>query len=513
MRRMNPPQRTATLIHPTPMNPFRYTLQAVLSMALLSSAFSQSTLDGRPWLLRLEHTGGTTLNGVPYRSSTRLLASWPPSPNPLAEHRMWVVDEGTGECRDIRLPGPTTEYILEDLKAETVYTVELRSVLPSGRVQSHFRAQAQTPRETWQLRGTGNTMDSCDIIVSDGNVLAWPILYGADAPAALAGRVRLYYKIFPKYDDRAACALGITSGLATSNPDSVAYFDTEPGFGLRQPNAGTPLVEQVAATHGVPMSASMGGGIRLFFEAKGKDKKTRYMYLDSQDGEYGQDFHPDSPTIVQRKSDYNTGGPAEPTLVIGVKGNPNDSTTGMINARQSKMGWPNLDQWRWDGKVGTFIVVTGQDSCGTTTDGLFHGKWNGSTFDITQDAGGCPIPVAQHGHGPVLQHLGDYRYKLYWEDSTNGKTGKPLHQIYANAALTGSPTTVELGDFESEFQAREVDFLWPDGTLLDVDSESALGDHAILCPDGTIDVQVMYLNLTPVSGPFVGLGMAVLLNP
>ena len=48
--------------------------------------------------------------------------------------------------------------------------------------------------------------------------------------------------------------------------------------------------------------------------------------------------------------------------------------------------------------------------------------------------------------------------------------------------------------------------------------ESGLGDHVILCPDGTLDVQVMYVNLggkdnSQAPSASTGVGMAVLVNP
>ena len=45
-----------------------------------------------------------------------------------------------------------------------------------------------------------------------------------------------------------------------------------------------------------------------------------------------------------------------------------------------------------------------------------------------------------------------------------------------------------------------------------------LGDHVILCPDGTLDVQVMYVNLggkdnSQAPSVSTGVRMAVLVNP
>ena len=66
--------------------------------------------------------------------------------------------------------------------------------------------------------------------------------------------------------------------------------------------------------------------------------------------------------------------------------------------------------------------------------------------------------------------------------------------------------------------AREVRFLWPDGSKLDAEEESGLGDHMIFMPTGSNEEQYMYLNLGGFDNadwlqPSSGLGMSILLNP
>ncbi len=491
----------------------------LLAAALFTApALAQVSGDIFPARISLEQTGGGSVGATTYASSTKLLASWLPSRVPLAKFQLWLTDESTGGRTDFLLPGTAVQFLLEDLKSDTLYTVDLLPILLTGRKLGVLSASATTPRETWHLKGTGNDYQTCDHIIDDSNVLAWPFRYGPGAPANLLGKVRLYHKPSFALDPRPSVAIGITPGVATSDPDSVSSFTAISGFGLRQPLTAAYLVDRVAAFQAVPMTPSMGGGVRLFFEARGSDGRTRNMYLDNHDYSLGQDFHPGAPTIVEDTADYDTGGPAEPTLVIGVEGNPHDPTSGMIEARQSKLGWPTLDSWRWDGAVGSFLVLTGQDVCGQTNDGIFHASWNGTAFDVTKDASGCARPIALNGHGPVVHHLGQARYKVYWEDSTNGNSDKPLHLLYADGAITGDPSVVDIDDFDAQQLAREVDFLWPDGSLMQVWDESGLGDHVILCPDGTLDVQVMYVNLggkdnSKAPSASTGVGMAVLVNP
>lgn len=73
-------------------------------------------------------------------------------------------------------------------------------------------------------------------------------------------------------------------------------------------------------------------------------------------------------------------------------------------------------------------------------------------------------------------------------------------------------------DFESYETARDVHFVWPDGSDLTIYEESGLGDHFIYLPTLDLDQQYMVLNLggmdddSPKEGS-TGLGLAILLNP
>ena len=164
------------------------------------------------------------------------------------------------------------------------------------------------------------------------------------------------------------------------------------------------------------------------------------------------------------------------------------------------------------------MVITGSSKCGSDKNSLFYATWTGTAWSVAKDSAGCPLTVSPSGHGPVLVHLGGSRHKLYYEDDANDNTGKPLRLIYADGTTSGNSSKVELADWEPAENAREVHFLWPDGTELNAEEESGLGDHMIIhaCGQQRRAVHV------PRPGGFdnaewlkasSGLGMAVLLNP
>ena len=63
-------------------------------------------------------------------------------------------------------------------------------------------------------------------------------------------------------------------------------------------------------------------------------------------------------------------------------------------------------------------------------------------------------------------------------------------------------------------QAREVHFLWPDGTTLNEANESALDDFMMFMPTGNPARQIMYSNMhVPAGTSLPVIGMAVLVNP
>ncbi|MEE2908030.1 MAG: hypothetical protein VX527_09390 [Planctomycetota bacterium] len=483
--------------------------------AVASKPGSDSQITNHPsWSLDLR--GEVTESGL--NSSTSFHVYW--RGGVKSESARLTVRETTGRLvHESLVQGTSGSFHLSDLKSDTQYEVLLSAALREasrGQEAVLDSALIRVPPEMWQVFGPsdGNTIEECTIIVPDSSVLAWPMLYPDEPniPHMLRGHVRLYYKLRP--------GIGMGKFLSTSmstvpwdgTDESLLSYDPIPSPGLFDPPEPTELVERGAAFQVVPLDDSSGFGVRAYFEAKGSDGVVRYMSLDNHDGWLGQDFHPGPPVTVETVEDWEVD--ALPVLEIDAGF---EADTGMLMARQSKIGWPTLDNWRWDGSPGSFMVMTGQDACGQTGDGLFYSVFDGASWSMDRDEAGCPRPLVLSAHGPVIQHLGAQQYKLYFENRAFTDTGKPLHLIYADGADTGDPNVVEFEDWEPESMAREVHFLWPDGSLVPQEYEPHFGDHVVFCPDGTLDVQYMYINVGGNDGPggggSRGIGLAKLLNP
>jgi hypothetical protein len=122
---------------------------------------------------------------------------------------------------------------------------------------------------------------------------------------------------------------------------------------------------------------------------------------------------------------------------------------------------------------------------------------------------------------PAPIHLGDGRYKLYFSNNVTPNTqqqfdfnNKPVKLMYGTAAAG----LITFEDFESMDTAREVNFLWPDGSLMPLcttasaGAETKLDDYTVFSATGSLDTQVMYANFSCGSkGPFTA--TAILLNP
>ena len=161
------------------------------------------------------------------------------------------------------------------------------------------------------------------------------------------------------------------------------------------------------------------------------------------------------------------------------------------------------------------MLISGDNTDGTG--GIFYAFYTGSQWNVYRSSGATTAtPLISPGHGPVIQHLGDQRYKLYYESGLHSACTKPFEIIYADGANTGDTTVVDFDDFEDPADARDVIFLWPDDSVLAPSEESGLADHFIILPDGTdLANQVMYLNLGPTCSDLgsLGVGISDLINP
>jgi hypothetical protein len=116
--------------------------------------------------------------------------------------------------------------------------------------------------------------------------------------------------------------------------------------------------------------------------------------------------------------------------------------------------------------------------------------------------------------------MGGVNYKFYYGDPsvTTGRLSTslpflgPKKLIYADGALSGSTSTVDFEDWESQTQARNVIFLWPNGDQFDNTAEGYIDDYYFISPTGNLDLQVLYMAIS--NGTEVPFGAAaILLNP
>lgn len=479
--------------------------------------------------LAVTPTGEFRFAGAVYASSTALLASWT-APSVNVHHFELTLTDGRSSIRE-SADGASTEASLTGLNSGTTYTVSLRACLDSEgttALVAERTATAATEEEYWRIQGTGNSATTADRLIPDGNVGSHAIVYGEWAGAELDGKVQFYY-VSSQRDEKGVKVGEMTAPVADSL-EAVSAFRGVSGYGLLrvcQPGdcpEGDSLAATVALFQAVPLPPEMGGAIRLFFEAAGSDGRTRILYLDSQDGYAGRDFHKGEATICATLEDFSAGGDCEPMLAIGVDIDGPQGNPYIKHARQFKVGYPTRDSWQWDGSPGTFMLFTlntDNSSCTPFRMNWGFAVWDGSRWVVQYDAGGCP-KMLRGIQAAFPVHLGGARYKLYFNHHAEPKPAhnpqtdtKPIRVLYADGAISGDPALVEFEDWESVDESRNVNYLWPDGTLLSIAEESKLDDYAIIWPTNDPALQVMYTNLSA-SGPNAAMpfiGSAVLVNP
>ena len=473
-----------------------------------------------PTQVTVANVSERTVGSIKMSSSSQLAVTWV-APAGTVDHYELVVSDGVSGTLT-STTATSTSAALTSLKAATSYTVKVTACGDAACSKSGSAAAVtgRTSEEYWQLQGTGNSVTGLTKIVSDGNARISATRFGPDA-GPNRDRLQLYYG--PAAGDPQALATAFTSQATDASvPASYLSFVSMSGTtGLLSPPASSTLVQQVATGQGVPLSAAMGGNVRLFFEARGADGKTRIMYLDSRDGYLGRDFNAGASGLCATTEDYQSGG-CVPTVAIGVEGDATLANTNIRNARQFKLGYPILTDWRWNGEVGTFMVFTTDATPACTTFGPNHGYalWTGVKWAVQYAADGCP-KLFKGIQAGFPMHLGGVRYKLYYGDTsiTTGRVAGstlpflgPKKLIYADGASTGAATTVDFEDWESMTSARNVIFLWPNGDQLDDTAEGYIDDFHFLAPTGSLSLQVMYLAIT--NSTLVPIGVsAVLLNP
>jgi hypothetical protein len=469
----------------------------------------------------------TTGPAAAYASSTRLLAGWQaPVGLSVSEYRLTLTDGISGAQTVLRTAA--TEVMLTNLKSDTFYTASLLACT-SGGAQCYGATQAtasgRTAAEIWQLQGSGNSVAGLSRIVSDGNARISATRFGPQAGNGMANRLQLYYGPMMTAGGRPSLSVAVTAtATSAADPPSHLHFTSLAGStGLISPSTASALVKQVATGQGVPLSEALGGAVRLFFEADGADGKTRILSLDSHDGHRGRDFNRGGATTCSTAADYGSGGGCAPTVVIGVEGDATRPSAGIRNARQHKVAWATLDDWRWDGAAGSFMVFTTDSVPGCSSHNMNHGYavWDGSNWNVQYRAeDGCP-KLFTSAQAAFPMHLGGVRYKLYYGDpsvSTGRIAGSrmpflgPKKLIYADGATTGEAGRVDFEDWEARSAARGITFVWPNGEVLNDTAEGYIDDYHFLTPTGSLDLQVMYLAITAGTEPPIG-AAAVLVNP
>jgi hypothetical protein len=464
-----------------------------------------------------------TVGGQSFGSSTQLAVSWVAPASSVDHFEVSAIEP----IQNTKVTQSTTanSVVLTALKSATPYTVVVKSCADAACKQgvSAAAVQATTSSEYWQLQGSGNTTASLSRIVSDGNARISATRFGPEAGGLTANRIQLYYGPSLVSGLQALSTALTASATSAAQPSSYLSFVTSGATtGILTPTPAATLVKTVATGQGVPLSAAMGGKVRVFFEATGADLKTRIFSIDSVDGYNGQDFNSSSTsTTCSTTADFSTGGGCAFSVAVGVEGDTVAANAKILNARQNKVGYPTQTDWRWDGAPGTFMVFTSGSITGCSTANRTHGYavWNGSTWDVQYDATGCP-KLFTNVQAAFPMHIGGVRYKLYYGDTAN-TTGQlagslpflgPKRLLYADGAKSGLPDRVDFEDWENQANARNVVFLWPNGDALDSTAEGYIDDFHFLTPTGSLDLQVMYLAIT--NGVAVPLGAAaILLNP
>jgi hypothetical protein len=462
-----------------------------------------------PWVsdLSMSQITEVEIGGVDYSASSRLTVLWrvPPASHPVV--LVDVTDESTGLSWTVTSDAELDSMVLYKLKASTDYSVSVRACESEACTdpQDGGSASASTADEVWQLLGSGHSIDDLTNIISDSNAKAHAFVYGDTAPPDLRGRIQLYYG--------ALGGLGGSLSVATSNraadaEDESSYsdFTSLAGVsGLVQPESSTTLVGRIGTGQGVPLTEGMGGGIRLMFEAVGIDDATRILSLDSVDAAVGSDFHSGDPTYCSLPADYESDGGCHPTVEIGVDGDDGVESLGIHNARQQKVGVPTLQDWRWGGTAGTFMVFTTDRVNGCTESQINHGYavFDGTSWAVQVAESGCPkLFTGVQAMAPL--HLGGGTFKIQFgnPDETEGSLGDglpflgPKRIIFGDTRRTGDPAKMEFEDWDAIEQARDLTYLWPDGQVFDATAEGYIDDFVVLTPTFDVEHQVQFVVLT-----------------
>lgn len=464
--------------------------------------------------------GTQTVGTGSVASSSKLAVSWTALSGPVDHYEIDATDAVAGVTSTTTVVAPATATTLTLLKAQTTYTVAVRACRDSAcQVAARGTGTGATDKEYWRMHGTGASTSGLTQPVSDGNARLSATRFGEAGVST--GRIQLYYG--PRGFNGLAVATASQAADAALPASYLTFTSRVNVSGLQSPSPAATLISQVATGQGVPLTEAMGGRVRLFFEAQGADGKTRIFSIDSTDSYAGLDFNGDaSRTLCSTAAEYGTGGSCEPTVVIGVQGDAVEPNQRFTNVRQHKVAWPSMTSPHWDGAAGTFMVFTTDSITGCSSSPMNHGYavWSGNRWVVQYASSGCPR-LFTSAQAALPMHITGHRYKMYYGDPsvTTGKnTGSglpwlgPKKLIYADPALSGSGSQADFDDWELQSAARDVVFLWPDGSVFNDTAEGYIDDYHFLAPTGSLDLQVMYLSITDGTVvPFAA--TATLVNP
>lgn len=483
-----------------------------------------------PTNVHVEPVFVSTVGTLDIYSSTQLTVTWDAPASGTFDHYLVNATDSTGEAIEgVAVDESETTTVLNELKSDTTYSVTVSVCTDTDcttPLTSDPAATGSTGEEVWQFGGTGNTVSGLTEVVSDGNARLSIARFGPEAGADTANRLQLYYGPMPMDMSQSlavACTGSDTSASDTSSYLSFTSYAGTSGITSNSSTAATYLNGSgIGAGIAVPVSSALGGNVMLVFEARGADGYTRIFSLSSQDGYTGRDFNAGSPTICSSTVDYSSGGDCELNLLIPVASDPGGNAH-IANARQMKLGWPSLTDWRWDGAAGLFMVFTIDSDGGTCTSSSHnhaYAVWSGTSWEVQYDTStGCP-KMFEGAQAAFPLHLGNARYKMYYGNPsvTAGSLGTmlpflgPRTIIYANGANSGDEAVVDFEDWESMSDARDVVFLWPNGDILDATDEGYIDDYQAIMPTADTALQVLYVAISDGSTPPVS-AAAVLLNP
>jgi hypothetical protein len=500
-------------------------------------------------------------------SSSKLEVQWN-LPNQPVDHFEIIASDGKSKVT-ANAKGTEKTATLTALKSSTKYSVSMKACLDAKCekfLASDKAAEGKTSEEVWQVQGKGTSYETATKLVDDGNTKPYVVVYGDWAGKDLAGKLQLYYD--PINGSEKGVKIATMTAAKIDGLSSIMPLKGLSGFGLvsycrpqpgqpqgtqpRPPQPSTPpqpaqppqpqklscegtsAAARVATFQAIPLSEKLGSRVRLFFEGEGTDGKTRVMFIDSKDGYVGRDFNSGSSTVCSTSADYSKGGGCEPTVIVGVEGDATFGNKNIKAVRQFKIGYPTMNDWRWDGASGSFMFITIDvpQTCSKYMMTSGYAVWDGKEWKVQYSSNGCP-KLFEAVQAPMPMHIGGTRYKMYFNNNAmqpGGGAGggvpaatslddKPMKVIYADASLTGDPNVVDYEDWETIEQAHDITYLWSDGSVLAVKDESHLDDYAIFAPTRSLDFQVVYSNMslsdikpgTNFTPPFIG--VVLLINP